>query len=334
MKIDTHMHSKASDGLWTPSQVVVEAKNRGLDVIALTDHDSIQGLREAMEIGSVLDIRVVTGIEIDAVYDCGDVKVRDLELLGLGFEIPLMQDFALSRAKARMDAMDGYCKAYNEYILGEGFSRNATMKYSLVDPKPLCVADVINHRNNKLHYDNPHPFISKPDLLEVILTRYGADRDCIRGAIASGRKESRECKAEYSFLWVGNAKKPTFYEAIDAVHRAGGKAVIAHPGLSVGYKGGMKKGWEEPRAKWLEANGEFSSLSFIIDLAKHGLDGIEMYFYSGNDPDHADKEGLINEYFAVVAKHLGLFVTYGSDCHGPKGNGPRMGKWYGAEIHL
>ena len=96
----------------------------------------------------------------------------------------------------------------------------------------------------------------------------------------------------------------------------------------------MKKGWEEPRAKWLEANGEFSSLSFIIDLAKHGLDGIEMYFYSGNDPDHADKEGLINEYFAVVAKHLGLFVTYGSDCHGPKGNGPRMGKWYGAEIHL
>lgn len=69
---------------------------------------------------------------------------------------------------------------------------------------------------------------------------------------------------------------------------------------------------------------------FIKDLQAHGLEGAELYNYKDNDLDHAKDQDLINEYFAAMADKLGLIVTYGSDCHEPKGGGPRMGN-FGAQ---
>ncbi|WP_417046046.1 PHP domain-containing protein, partial [Enterocloster sp.] len=47
--VDLHVHSDASDGTFTPTQVVELAKNAGLDAIALTDHDTTAGVDEALE---------------------------------------------------------------------------------------------------------------------------------------------------------------------------------------------------------------------------------------------------------------------------------------------
>ena len=44
MKVDLHTHSTASDGQYTPSELVQLAKKRGLEVLALTDHDTVDGL--------------------------------------------------------------------------------------------------------------------------------------------------------------------------------------------------------------------------------------------------------------------------------------------------
>ena len=61
--IDLHTHSLMSDGSMTPAEVVREAKNAGLAAIALSDHDTVDGVREAMAEGKKLGVEVVPAIE-------------------------------------------------------------------------------------------------------------------------------------------------------------------------------------------------------------------------------------------------------------------------------
>ncbi|MGH2830619.1 MAG: PHP domain-containing protein, partial [Actinomycetota bacterium] len=60
MRIDLHVHSNVSDGMFPPAEVVRLAKNAGLDGIALSDHDSLGGLPEARAAGELLGIRIIT----------------------------------------------------------------------------------------------------------------------------------------------------------------------------------------------------------------------------------------------------------------------------------
>ncbi|MCU0635792.1 MAG: PHP domain-containing protein, partial [Gemmatimonadaceae bacterium] len=73
------MHSTASDGLFAPAEVVRRAHAAGLSAIALTDHDTIDGLAEAREAAGAVGLRVVTGVELSAMDADGD----ELHLLGL-----------------------------------------------------------------------------------------------------------------------------------------------------------------------------------------------------------------------------------------------------------
>lgn len=66
--IDLHTHSKASDGSLQPAELVRHAKNKGLKAIALTDHDTIKGLDEAVAEGKMIGVEVLPGIEISADY--------------------------------------------------------------------------------------------------------------------------------------------------------------------------------------------------------------------------------------------------------------------------
>lgn len=79
--IDLHTHSTCSDGTLTPTQVIKAAKDVGLSAIALTDHDTVDGLKEAVEAGKKYGIEVITGIEFSVQSD------TEMHLLGLGFEI-------------------------------------------------------------------------------------------------------------------------------------------------------------------------------------------------------------------------------------------------------
>lgn len=64
MSIDLHTHSTASDGTMTPTELVKHAKEVGLDAIALTDHDTFDGVGEAMQAGKELGIEVIPGCEL------------------------------------------------------------------------------------------------------------------------------------------------------------------------------------------------------------------------------------------------------------------------------
>ncbi len=80
--IDLHVHSRASDGTLTPTEVVKLAADSGLAAIALTDHDTIDGVEEAMEAGARYGVQVIPGIELSA-----DYKGTDLHILGLDVDI-------------------------------------------------------------------------------------------------------------------------------------------------------------------------------------------------------------------------------------------------------
>lgn len=76
--IDLHVHSNASDGTLTPARVVELAAQKGLSAIALTDHDTIEGIPEALEAVKSLPLEVIPGIELSCVY-----LGEEIHILGL-----------------------------------------------------------------------------------------------------------------------------------------------------------------------------------------------------------------------------------------------------------
>lgn len=75
--IDLHVHSNASDGSLTPAEVAEEAIAAGLKAIALTDHDTVDGIPEILEYTADRDIEIIPGIELSCYY-----KKREIHILG------------------------------------------------------------------------------------------------------------------------------------------------------------------------------------------------------------------------------------------------------------
>ncbi len=82
--IDLHTHSTASDGTMTPTEIVIAAKAAGLEAVALTDHDTVQGLPEFMEAGRAHGLEVIPGVELTVRSDLGSLHI-------LGYWVPMGQ---------------------------------------------------------------------------------------------------------------------------------------------------------------------------------------------------------------------------------------------------
>ena len=78
---DLHCHSTASDGMLSPAEVVRRAYEQGVNVLALTDHDSISGLEEAQSAADQLGVELINGVEISTVWEN-----RAIHIVGLGFD--------------------------------------------------------------------------------------------------------------------------------------------------------------------------------------------------------------------------------------------------------
>ncbi len=80
MIVDLHCHSTASDGALAPAVVVARAHERGVRVLALTDHDTLEGLNEARSAANSLDMQLINGIELSCMWGGATIHV-----LGYGF---------------------------------------------------------------------------------------------------------------------------------------------------------------------------------------------------------------------------------------------------------
>jgi len=95
LNIDLHCHSTISDGLLTPAQLVTRAASRGVEILALTDHDDVAGLNEARCEATVKNITLINGVEISVSW-----RGRTLHIVGLGID-PLHPPLAQGLASIR-----------------------------------------------------------------------------------------------------------------------------------------------------------------------------------------------------------------------------------------
>ena len=101
--IDLHVHTRYSDGTFTPEEALSLAGERGLDVLAITDHDTTVGLAEAAEAGQSRGIRVVPGVEFSAVRNGEGVHVlcyfMDAEHPEFAAELTRLQEDRFTRGE-------------------------------------------------------------------------------------------------------------------------------------------------------------------------------------------------------------------------------------------
>ncbi|MFZ0613960.1 MAG: PHP domain-containing protein [Desulfobacterales bacterium] len=93
--IDLHVHSSASDGTLTPAQIIALAQAQHLGAIAITDHDTIDGVTAALEAGIPPALHFLTGVELSAAPPSICTRVGSFHILGYGLRV---DDEALNRA--------------------------------------------------------------------------------------------------------------------------------------------------------------------------------------------------------------------------------------------
>ena len=82
MIADLHTHTTASDGILRPDELVSRAKLHGVDLLAITDHDTLAGLPLAQEVAIANDIQLITGIELSCLW-----QGRGIHIVGLNVDL-------------------------------------------------------------------------------------------------------------------------------------------------------------------------------------------------------------------------------------------------------
>lgn len=123
--VDLHLHTTASDGVMSPSEIVRYAKAKGLQAIAITDHDTIEGLEEGLSEGKRIGIEVIPGIEISAGHSPGS-----MHLLGFFLDIyhPLLNERLGYLQKARAERNPKIAEKLNQ--LGIDLTYDEVLKVS------------------------------------------------------------------------------------------------------------------------------------------------------------------------------------------------------------
>ena len=105
MNIDLHSHSNCSDGALRPTELVARAAAAGIDMLALTDHDTVAGLEEAQHSAAIHGLRLVPGAEISASWRAQSIHVLGLWIDPAGAELRAALAAQGERRRARMHKM-------------------------------------------------------------------------------------------------------------------------------------------------------------------------------------------------------------------------------------
>ncbi|MGN1040395.1 MAG: PHP domain-containing protein [Candidatus Fimimonas sp.] len=110
MKCDLHLHSNVSDGIFSPEQLVEMAKEKGLDCISLTDHDTVLGVSAAQAKAAQLGLKCLVGMEISTLSEGKEVHVLaynlDMNALGFAEEMATISNFRVERNKQMQRKLD------------------------------------------------------------------------------------------------------------------------------------------------------------------------------------------------------------------------------------
>ncbi len=259
---DLQSHSRYSDGALPPAEVVGIAASAGVELLALSDHDTIEGVPEAAAEAARLGIRLVPATEISALDSAG----ADLHILGYRIDAGdavLAERLAEFRAdrELRAERMAGALRELGFELDDSVLQRRAAQG------KP----------------------IGRPHLSQaVVMHPANAERLAEEGRLElSAFLEAYLIEGRPGFR---SRTIPSVADAIEAIHRAGGVAVWAHPFWDV----------EDP-----------DEVRQIIDRFRGiGIDGVECFYAT-----HTREQ---SELLADRCAELGLLSTGSSDFHGPE----------------
>ncbi len=197
LRFDLQSHSTRSDGALEPAEVVAAAQAAGVELLALTDHDTVDGVEEAVRAGTRRGVRVVPAAELSSIDELGE----DLHVLGFGID-PADPGLAAALADWRADR-----------VARVGRMAGALEELGwAVDRAALAGREAPG----------------RPHLAAAV---WGAPENAAR-LRAEGLRSPGEMLEAY--LLPGRAAwrrrtKPSVAQAVEAIHAAGGLAVWAHP---------------------------------------------------------------------------------------------------------
>jgi 3',5'-nucleoside bisphosphate phosphatase len=200
-RFDLQAHSDHSDGALSPGQVVRLAQTAGVELLALSDHDTVSGVAEALEAGRVAGITVATAVELSAV----DSEDQDLHVLGYGLDhddaglLEALERFRADR-EARIWRMAGVLEELGLHVDRTTLEARSASGRSL--GRPHLARAVLDEPRNETRLADEQ-LADATQILQAYL---------IRGTPAYRGRTT-----------------PTVEEAITAIHAAGGLAVWAHP---------------------------------------------------------------------------------------------------------
>jgi hypothetical protein len=253
---DLHLHTRYSDGTFTPLELVQHAARLGFAAIAVTDHDTLDAIPEAMEAGQELGIEVIPGVEITS-----RIGTQELHMLA--------------------------------YLFGDSWH-------------DTNLRAVLDHAT-RVRERRVEEFVSRLNELGVALTvadvRACSDCGTIgRPHVAMAlQKRGYVSSVDEAFTRFLKRGKPAYVEryrmeaaeTIGHIKRAGGVAVIAHPGLND-----------------LDED--------ICEMVSQGMGGIEVW--------HSRHSTAQSRHYLEMADTLGVCATGGSDCHGAGRDGVLLGR--------
>ena len=188
--IDLHVHTTASDGQYTPAQIIEKAAEKNITAIAITDHDTVAGLEEGAAAAKEHGITFVPGVELNISYPTGE-----FHLLGLGFKqiSPSLTEILDNLVKNR--------ELRNVQIIEK-------MREAGVD---ITLEEMI------------------ADFPDTVLGRPHFAAELVKKKVVKTRQQAFDRYLAKGRLWYVARVGSNLDEAIIAIKESGGVPVIAHP---------------------------------------------------------------------------------------------------------
>jgi predicted metal-dependent phosphoesterase TrpH len=242
--VDLHIHTYFSDGINSPEEVLEIVRNRNLTAFSICDHDNIGGYLQLKGQLGRNDPELVPGVELSSGYGGEDIHI-------LGYYFDLSSD------------------ELNNELLSFRNRRNQRGAEMLNKLKGMGI-------------DIPL------DLVKELAGRSAIGRPNVADALVGIKAVSSFAEAFEKYIGYNcpayiPKENMTPREAIELIHRAGGLAVLAHPGIA-------------------------DAGSHIDEYLEYGLDGIEVY--------HPMHNNRIQQRYAKLAESKNILATGGSDFHG------------------
>ena len=253
MPIELHCHSTASDGDCTPTEIVERALALGITSLALTDHDTVDGVPEAIEAARPFSLRVIPAVELSCHFEA-----REVHLLGYFVEHrdPDFLDLLQRMRSERRERIRRILEKLKE--LGVELSFEAVEQEASGDA------------------------LGRPHVARALV---------LAGHVPTAAQAFEIYIGNHGPAYVGRSLL-SLEDGIEAIRKAGGVSVIAHPGTC--------RDW--PR---------------VERMMQLPVCGIEVWHPAHKKPDRKRAKKLGSRY--------GKVLTGGSDFHGPRGDYHEMG---------